>query len=290
MLEREQKLVEEEKTCTEHWIGDLKSGFELEKQSWQEKISQLEGNLKTAESRDPARTTAHVPLEGKRTADSGMGERSTNDSSEAPPTDPPATSEASREATGKLSGTDTSTSGDRSTPATGDTSSTSTSSAKATETSSSDELMKSVTELIKVQMQAMTKAVSVQSLPPKDTYTDEGSQAEDDGIDRWLERFDERAHLAEWSDEVKLYQLKVHLNKTALHVFRIFSTEEKSSYKNTADALRKRFHPVDIEELRGLEFHRKVQEDESVEQLGLKLQRLGRRAFPTLNAKTLIAY
>ena len=89
-----------------------------------------------------------------------------------------------------------------------------------------------------MQMQAKTKAASVQSLPPLDTYTSEGSQAEDDGIDRWLERFDERAHLAKWSDEVKLYQLKVHLNKTTLHVFRMFSTEEKSSYKNAADILR----------------------------------------------------
>ena len=145
--------------------------------------------------------------------------------------------------------------------------------------------MKSMAELIKVQMRAMTKAASVQSLPPLDRYTGEGSQAEDDGIDRWLERFDERAHLAEWSDEVKLYQLKVHLDKTASHVFRMFSTEEKSSYKKAADALRKIFRPVDIEELRGLEFHRKVQENESVEQLGLELQRLGRKAFPSTDGK-----
>ena len=53
---------------------------------------------------------------------------------------------------------------------------------------------------------AMTKAASVQSLPPLDRFTGEGSQADDDSIDRWLERFDERAHLAEWSDEVKLYK------------------------------------------------------------------------------------
>ena len=109
-----------------------------------------------------------------------------------------------------------------------------------------------------------------------DRFTGKGSQADDDSINRWLERFDERAHLAEWSDEVKLYQLKVHLDKTALHVFRMFPT---SSYKKASDALRKRFRPVDIEELQGLEFHRKVQEDESVEQLGLELQRLGRKAF-----------
>ena len=100
-----------------------------------------------------------------------------------------------------------------------------------------------------MQMQAMTKAASVQSLPPLDRFTGEGSQADDDSIDRWLERFDERAHLAEWSDEVKLYQLKVHLDKTALHVFRMFPTDDKSSYKKASDALRKRFRLVDIEEL-----------------------------------------
>ena len=60
-----------------------------------------------------------------------------------------------------------------------------------TDATSSDTLMKSMTELIKAQVQAMTKAPSVQSLPPLERYTGEGSQAEDDGIDRWLERFNE---------------------------------------------------------------------------------------------------
>ena len=272
-LEREQKLVEEEKKRAHDWITDLKSGFELEKQSLQDKVSQLEEKLKAPESKsvDPAGTTAHVPP-----APDGSGERSTESGSGTPPTaptDPAAATDTSRGATAESSSTDSVTP------------STSRSSGAATDAGSSDALMKSMTELIKVQMQAMTKAASVQSLPPLDRYTGEGSQAEDDGIDRWLERFDERAHLAEWSDEVKLYQLKVHLDKTASHVFRIFSTEEKSSYKKAADALRKRFRPVDIEELRGLEFHRKVQENESVEQLGLELQRLGRKAFPSTDGK-----
>ena len=68
-------------------------------------------------------------------------------------------------------------------------------------------------------MKAMTNAASVQSLPPLKCYTGEGSQEEEDGIDRWLERFDERAHLAAWTDEMKLYQLKLHLEQTALHAF-----------------------------------------------------------------------
>ena len=42
---------------------------------------------------------------------------------------------------------------------------------------------------------------------------------------------------------------------------------------------------MDIEELRELEFHQKVQESKSVEQLGLELQRLGRKVFPSTDGK-----
>ena len=84
--------------------------------------------------------------------------------------------------------------------------------------------MQSMTELIKVQMQAMTKAASVQSLLLVDRFAGEGSQADDGSINRWLERFDERPHLAEWSNVVKLYKLKMHLDKTALRVLRMLAT------------------------------------------------------------------
>ena len=77
----------------------------------------------------------------------------------------------------------------------------------------------------------------------------------------------------------------MHLDKTASRVFGMFSTDEKSSYKKAAYALCKWFRPVDIEELRELEFHQKVQESKSVEQLGLELQRLGREAFPSTDGK-----
>ena len=96
-LEREQKLVEEEKKRAHDWITDLKSGFELEKRSFQEKISQFEEKLKTSESKsaDPASTT---PPEGDA-HDTGSGERSTDSSTETPPIDPAAPTDASRGAT-----------------------------------------------------------------------------------------------------------------------------------------------------------------------------------------------
>ena len=49
-------------------------------------------------------------------------------------------------------------------------------------------------------------------------------------------------------------------------------------------ALKKRFRPIAIEELRGWEFHR-VQGDESVKQLGMDLQKLGHKAFPSLEGR-----
>ncbi len=52
-----------------------------------------------------------------------------------------------------------------------------------------------------------------------------------------------------------LYQLKLHLDKTAAEVFRVLPREEKYSFKLAMESMKKRFQPVDIEELRGLQFH-----------------------------------
>ena len=48
----------------------------------------------------------------------------------------------------------------------------------------------------------------------------------------------------------------------------------KASYSATMDALKSRFKPVDIEELRGIKFHQLVQKHQSVEKLSIELQRL----------------
>ena len=44
---------------------------------------------------------------------------------------------------------------------------------------------------------------------------------------------------------------------------------------------------MDIEELRGLEFHQLMQTDKSVEKLGLQLMQLARKAFSSLSEKEL---
>ena len=102
-----------------------------------------------------------------------------------------------------------------------------------------------------------------------------------------MEHFEERALVVGWSEEEKRYRLKMHLDKTAFHTYCMLPKESKASYSTARDALKKRFQPVDIEELRGAEFYQIVQTTETVEELGIKLQTLARKAFPSLVGKEL---
>ena len=106
----------------------------------------------------------------------------------------------------------------------------------------------------------------------------------DDSFEKWLEHFEERAVLAGWSEDQKKYLFKMHLDKTAFQSYCMLSKETKQSYSAVVEALRKRFHPVDIEELRGAEFYQVSQKNETVE-LGIKLQTAARKAFPSLVGK-----
>ena len=71
----------------------------------------------------------------------------------------------------------------------------------------------------------------------------------------------------------------------ALQVFRMLTPEERNDYAKAIGALRKRFKLVAIEELRGMEFHQLMQDSQSIEQLGIELQRLARKAFPSISGK-----
>ena len=142
-----------------------------------------------------------------------------------------------------------------------------------------------ITRLFEAQTQLFAAQVQAATLPPLTNFEGQNAADDDDGFERWLEKFEERAKLAKWTDEVKLCQLKLHLVKTADQVFRALSAEQKSSYSAAVTALKKRFRPIAIEELRGWDFHRRVQGDESVEQLGMDLQKLGHKAFPSLEGR-----
>ena len=151
-------------------------------------------------------------------------------------------------------------------------------------------LMQSLAQLVKSHtdmVAALTRAMSVQTFPRMPHFSGERIQSGEDGFERWSERFEERAKLVGWSEEHKKYQLSILLDKNAYQTYRLLPDSVKAIYKETVESLKKKFEPVDTEELRGLEFHQLTQVNQSVEQLGLELQKLAKRAFPGLVGKDL---
>lgn len=143
-----------------------------------------------------------------------------------------------------------------------------------------------IKQLFETQSQMFAAQMQAASLPPLCTF-DGQSDGDDEEFDLWLERFEERAKLAKWTDETKLCQLRLHLSKVAGQALQMLPKEDKSSYARAVASLKKRFRSVEIEELKGLEFHRRVQGEESIEQLGMDIQKLGRKAFPSTAGKEL---
>ena len=79
-------------------------------------------------------------------------------------------------------------------------------------------------------MQAQANAVAVQSFPPLPMFTGEDTDSDEKRFDKWLERFEERAVLAGWTDEQWFHQFKFHLSQSALHVFHLLPASERGSY------------------------------------------------------------
>ena len=102
-------------------------------------------------------------------------------------------------------------------------------------------------------------------------------------IDGW--RSSKKGLFAGWTPSDQLYQLKLHLDRTGLKVFRLLPENDNSCVERVVTALRKRFRPADIKELHGLEFYHLTQTTKTIEQIGIKVQKLGRKAFPSIVGK-----
>ena len=155
---------------------------------------------------------------------------------------------------------------------------------------SGTEVMLSVARLMEAQrlmIAVQVQAMAAQSVPPLPKFSGEDINTEEGSVDRWIERIEERAKATGWNEEQKLFQLKAHLEKTAEHAVRMLPEEKKSKYDSVVTALRNRFCSLDIEELRGLEFHQLMQDKQGVEELGVELQKLGRKAFPPVDQRSL---
>ena len=93
-------------------------------------------------------------------------------------------------------------------------------------------LMESMSKLLQAQTQmlcAQAQAVAVQGLPALKKFSGENLESEDEGFDRWLELFQEKAHFEGWTEEHKLYQLKMHFRVMLFKFFVCFLTRRKKN-------------------------------------------------------------
>ena len=320
-LARQKEELNYERRRAEEWMQDLKQSFQVDKERLQERIDSLEGSLTTRGSKEKGvarMSTERAPKEAESAPKGGpeltatAGDPTPSKTTEAgtethdpvsepittTPTTEPETVTVTTEPITVPSVTESVT---VTTPAEESTRTTTVMSSTGTggvmpdglppgDASTDHTLIQTVTQLLQAQTQAMAaqaRVAAAQNLPTLHPFTGEEDLNDDDVFERWLERFEERAKLTGWTEEQKLYQLKSHLAKTALQVFRVLPNSEQSKYDDAVRSLKKRFRSVDIEELRGLEFHQKTQGEETIEQLGIDLQKLSRKAFPTLKGKEL---
>ena len=151
-------------------------------------------------------------------------------------------------------------------------------------TTTTDPVVQSVTRLLQAQTDAIAaqaKATAVQSLPALPHFTGEGTDVADDGFDKWIERFRERAKFAGWSESDQLYHFKLLLDKTALDVYRMLPDSDKSGIEQAIAALKQRFKPGGIEELRGLlSFTTGLKEKKPLNSLDLAFNNWEEKLFP----------
>ncbi len=263
-----EKVRDDERERSQAWADDLRERFKAEKAVLEEKIAILEAKSASGASTS---TTSASPSDSSTSV-------TTTVSTSTPSTTVTATS------SGALSSASSSTSATSSATVSPTSASVAASGASSTTVTHSTPPLTSVgsaemiAKFFETQNQLLAAQVQAASLPPLVCF-DGHTEGDDTDFLQWLERFEERARLSKWTEETKLCQLRLHLTKLAEQVFQMLSKEDKSSYSQAVGALKKRFRSVEIEELKGLEFHRRVQGQESIEQLGMDLQKLGRKAY-----------
>ena len=81
-----------------------------------------------------------------------------------------------------------------------------------------------IVKQFETQSQLLTVQVQAATLPPLVSF-DGQCDSDEMEFERWLERFEERARLAKWTEETKLCQLKLYLSKVADQAFQTSMSE-----------------------------------------------------------------
>ena len=182
-IQREKDAMDEERKRMSVWVQDVKDSCDKEKKHLEERVEALLKEKETC-----------VPDVGGATdrsthASTERSEDSTTDHT-TPASDPP-TDPGGGGAGGGGGATDT-------TPPPSTVTSTGTSTGDAPRSAATG-MVETMTTFLQTQAEAMAahaRATAAQQLPALPLYTGEGKQAADDGFERWIDRFKERAKVA----------------------------------------------------------------------------------------------
>ena len=115
------------------------------------------------------------------------------------------------------------------------------------------------------------------SLP---SFSGEQPDRGDENFNEWLERLELVASACKWDDQAKLVNVATRLRGPASQFYRSCTPQQRSSYRELTNVLRKRFTPVQIQSNQSSRFHeRKQGPTESVDNYAQELQRLFHKAY-----------
>ncbi len=121
------------------------------------------------------------------------------------------------------------------------------------------------------------------SLPKLSRFSGERPD-QDDGPELFICEFERHAQLAGWTGKVKRLQFEVHLTGRALKTYDSLPVESRRNYESAKEAWQGKMQPVRLESYRRSQFNsRRQQQDESVSDFALDLQRLMEKAYARHN-------
>ena len=137
-----------------------------------------------------------------------------------------------------------------------------------------------VSTLAATPLDTLSLALLSQQLPALPSFSGDQPDCDGENFSEWLERLELVASTCRWSDQTKLVNVATRLRGAAARSYRSCTPQQRSSYREPTEALRRRFTPVQIQSVQSSRFHeRKQGVRESVDDYAQDLQRLFHRAY-----------
>ena len=111
--------------------------------------------------------------------------------------------------------------------------------------------------------------------------TIESLDGTEDEIEDWFDNFDRIGNSNGWSNEIKAFKIPCYLKETALLIWQNCSPTDKKDYNAIKQQILSKLAPTDSREL--IFYSRVQKESETVIEFCLRLEKLARKAFGTIN-------